>query len=130
MATWTDVAEVVGEFPETQEGTAYGHRAWRIRKKLLVWERPLRRADLEALGPDAPTGDVLGLKAADLAEKDELITAAPDVFFTIPHFEGHAAVLARLETLPVEVLRQLVGDTWRRLAPKRLVDAFSASNPS
>lgn len=120
MATWMDVTEAVAALPETSEGTAYGHRAWRFRKALIAWERPLRRADLEALGPDAPVGDILGLRTADVLEKEELIAAFPDVFFTTPHFDGHPAVLARLDALPVDVLGQLVRDAWRRAAPKRL----------
>lgn len=127
MATWSDVSEVVGDLPETEEGTAYGHRAWRIRRKLLAWERPLRRADLEALGDDAPAGDILGLPTSGVAEKEALIVAAPDVFFSTPHFEGHAAVLARLQALPVDQLRHLVGEAWLRSAPKRLVKQFLAS---
>lgn len=92
-----------------------------MRKKLLVWERPLRKADIAALGDDAPSGDILGLLTESLEEKQELIAAFPDVFFTTPHFDGHAAVLARLEPLPVDVLQHLVREAWRRRAPKRLV---------
>jgi len=121
MATWTDVAAAADALPDTEAGTAYGHRAWRVRKKLLVWERPLRNKDLAELGDAAPAGDVLGLPTAGLAEKEELIAAFPDVFFTTSHFDGHAAVLARLDALPVDVLNQLVREAWRRRAPKRLV---------
>jgi hypothetical protein len=56
VASWKDVARVVAALPETSEPTP---RNWRVRKKLLVWERPLRKADYEALGADAPEGDVL-----------------------------------------------------------------------
>ncbi len=126
MASWQDVRDVVAALPETEEGTSYGNRAWKVRKKLLVWERPLRRADLEALGDDAPSGDVVGLPTADEAEKGELIAAFPDVFFTTPHFDGYAAVLARLAPLPRDLLEQLVLAAWRRRAPKRVVAAFRA----
>ncbi len=126
MATWSDVAEAAAALPETQEGTAYGYRAWRFRdKKLFAWERPLRRADLEALGDHAPTGDILGLPTADVFEKEELLAAFPDVFFTTPHFDGHPAVLARLDALPVDVLRQLVRQVWLRTAPKRLAASLA-----
>ncbi len=127
MATWEDVAALVAELPATEEGTAYGQRAWKIqRRTLLVWERPLRRGDLDALGPEAPTGDIVGLRTEGAAEKEELIAAFPEVFFTTPHFQGHPAVLARLEALPVDVLRQLVRAEWLRSAPKRVVAAYRA----
>ena len=117
-----------GRRRETEQGTAYGQRAWRVRKKLLAWERPLRRSDREALGASAPEGDILGLRTADLFEKDELLAALPDVFFTTPHFDGHTAILARLDALPVDVLAQLVRDAWLRSAPKRVVKAFLAES--
>ena len=62
MATWVDVSRVVTTLPETTEPTP---RTWRVRKKLIVWERPLRNSDLEALGADAPDGDILGVRVAD-----------------------------------------------------------------
>lgn len=40
MATWKDVARIVGQLPETTEASP---RNWRVRKKLIVWERPLRK---------------------------------------------------------------------------------------
>ena len=128
MATWDDVAAVVAELPETELGTSYGERAWKVRKKTLVWERPLRRSDREALGPDAPTGDILGLRTESEDEKLALIAAYPEVFFTTPHFDGYAAVLAQLAPLPVDVLRHLVRAEWRRRAPKRVVAAFLAGS--
>ena len=127
MATWQDVQDVVDRLPETERGTSYGNRAWKVRKKTLAWERPLRKADLDALGPDAPLGDILGLRTADLEEKDELLAALPGVF-TIPHFEGHTAVLARLETLPVDVLEHLVRAEYLRKAPKTLAARVSGAD--
>lgn len=124
MATWTDLATAVAALPETVPGTAYGHRAWRIRKKLLAWERPLRSADRAALGAAAPDGDIIGLPTADEAEVGELIAAFPTVFFTTPHFTGTRVVLARLAPLPVDLLQHLLTEAWRRHAPKRLVARF------
>ena len=125
MATWDDVRAVAARLPETAE---VGERpSWRVRGKLLAWERPLRRADLEALGDDAPTGPILGLRTRDLADKDEILAARPDVFFTTPHFDGYPAVLARLGALPVEVLEHLMRAAWLDRAPKKLVRAFLAA---
>lgn len=124
MATWDDVAAVVARLPETSEGTSYGQRAWRFRKTLLAWARPLRAGDRAALGDAAPAGELLGLKTADLDEKADLLAVMPEVFLTIPHFQGHAVVLARLEDLPLDVLERLVHGAFRRAAPERLVAAL------
>jgi hypothetical protein len=50
VATWDDVGRIVGDLPETAEVSP---RNWRVRKKLIAWERPLRKADHAALGADA-----------------------------------------------------------------------------
>lgn len=129
MASWDDVATVVARLPETSEGTAYGQQAWRFRKTLLAWARPLRAADRAALGDAAPTGELLGLKTADLDEKADLLAVMPEVFLTTPHFDDHAVVLARLDALPVDVLERLVVQAFVRAAPQRLVAAAGLQSP-
>jgi hypothetical protein len=121
MATWEDVRRIAAGLPETVEEP---ERQWRIRKKLIAWERPLRKSDLEALGDGAPTGEILGIRVCDEQDKQALIAGDPGVFFTTPHFDGYPIVLARLEAAGVELLEELVTDAWRDRAPKRLVAAF------
>lgn len=125
MATWSDVRAVAARYPGIVEATADGRPGWRVPACLLVWDRPLRGSDRAALGDDAPTGDVLGIRTVDLAAKDELLAALPAVFFTTPHFDGYPAVLARLAELPVDVLDDLVQRVWREKAPKRVVRGWS-----
>jgi len=75
MATWDDVTRIVEGLPETNEASP---RDWRVRKKLIAWERPLRKTDYAALGADAPDGDILGARVADegVTELEELLTEA------------------------------------------------------
>jgi hypothetical protein len=122
MATWDDVHKAALSLPETIETVAGdGRRAWSVRNKKIAWERPLRPADRAALGADTPAGPVLAFRTVDLLEKEEILAAMPDVFFTTPHFDGYPAVLAQLDRLEVPVLAQLMLDAWRHRAPKRLV---------
>ncbi|MGA8535293.1 MAG: hypothetical protein WB615_14385, partial [Candidatus Tumulicola sp.] len=72
-----------------EDVSASGTRSWRVNKKLFVWERPLRRSDLAALGDRAPSGPVLGVRTADLEMKDVLLASDPEVYFTTPHFDGY-----------------------------------------
>lgn len=123
MASWKDVARIVGTLPETAEPTP---RNWRVRKKLIVWERPLRKADYEALGAEAPDGDILGARVADEGVKFALIADSPGVYFTTPHFDGYPMVLVRLAKISVNELTELITDAWLAQAPKTLVKAFLA----
>ncbi|HEX2286439.1 MAG TPA: MmcQ/YjbR family DNA-binding protein [Mycobacterium sp.] len=121
MATWSDVARIAGELPETTETSP---RTWRVRKKLVVWERPLRKADYAALGDSAPDGDILGARVADEGVKFALIADQPQVYFTTPHFDGYPAVLVRLAEISVDELTELIVEAWLAQAPKTLVKAF------
>jgi hypothetical protein len=122
MATWDEVSRACAALPETDESTnREGHRQWRVRDKMFVWERPLRRRDLEELGGAAPTGPVLGARVPDEGAKRALIAEEPEVYFTTHHFDGYPAVLARLEELGNQQLTELVEEAWACRAPRRLL---------
>ena|SRR3712207_38399 len=124
MATWDDVRRIALALPETSEQVARDLRQWRVSDKLFVWERPLRRADLEALGDDAPEGPILGARVEHLVAKEALLADDPGVFFTTPHFDGYPAILVRLDRIAVEDLDEVIVEAWLARAPKRLVKAY------
>lgn len=105
----------------------HGLMSWRVRDKLFVWERPLRESDLRALGPDAPSGEILGARIEHEGAKLALIEYAPEIYFTIPHFDGYAAILALLERIGPEELEELIVEAWLLRAPKRLAADYLAS---
>ena len=124
MATWDDVRRIALALPEVTEETRWGTAACCVRGKGFVWERPLRKADLVALGDRAPTGDILGVRVADLGVKEALLADDPRVYFTTPHFDGYPAVLVNLEHAAVDDLEEVVPEAWLCQAPKRLVKQF------
>jgi hypothetical protein len=124
MATWDDVRRLAMALPEATERTSRDLRQWRVKDKLFVWERPLRRTDLEALGADAPDGPILGARVEHLGAKEALIGSDPGVFFTTPHFDGYPSVLVRLEEIAVDELEDVIVDAWLSRAPKRLAEAY------
>jgi hypothetical protein len=126
MATWDDVRRLVADLPETAEGTSHGTMAWKVKGRLMVWERPLRGADLAALGDAAPAGEILGASVADEGVKQALIADRPDVYFTTPHFDGYAAVLVLLDAIGGDELEELITEAWLVRAPKRLAATFLA----
>ena len=124
MATWDDVSRLALALPETSEGLSRDLRRWEVKGKGFVWERPLRRADLEALGDAAPDGPILGARVEHIIAKEALLDDEPRVYFTTPHFNGYPAVLVRLEEIGLEDLEELVVEAWLARAPKRLVEDF------
>ena len=99
-----------------------------MRKKLIAWERPLRKADVAALGADAPHGDILGARVADEDVKFALIADDPGVYFATPHFDGYPAVLVRLTEIGVPELEELLTEAWLAQAPKTLAKTFLSNN--
>jgi hypothetical protein len=110
--------------PDTSERESRGNLEWRVKDKLFVWERPLRKADLQILGAQAPKGSILGVRVADLGEKQALLSEDPRVFFTTPHFDGYAAVLVQLDKISVKALKPVVIEAWLCQAPARLSKAY------
>jgi hypothetical protein len=129
MASWDDVRRLALTLPETTE---QGGRmmSWRVRDKLFVWERPLRKTDVEALGDSAPDGEILGARVADEGVKHALIADDPQVYFSTPHFDGYPAVLVQLEHIDVAELGELITEAWLVRAPKRLATQFREAHPS
>jgi hypothetical protein len=128
VATWDDVARIAAELPLIAEQSQHD---WRVGKKLLAWERPLRHSDIEALtrnGLQPPTGDILGVRVPDEGVKFALIADDPGVYFTTPHFDGYPAVLVRLAEIAVPELEELIIEAWLTQAPRRLVKEFLAKS--
>lgn len=92
--------------------------------KLFVWDRPLRQADLRALGDQAPEGPILGARVEHLIAKEALLADDPKVFFTTPHFDGYPSVLVRLERISPEMIEEVVVEAWLARAPARLLKAY------
>jgi hypothetical protein len=128
VATWEDVRRVALALPETTEGEARGLRRWQVKDKLFVWERPLRRSDLEALGDAAPDGEILGARVEHLVAKEAMLADPAGVFFTTPHFDGYPAILVRLDDISVEDLEEVIVEAWLCRAPKRLIDAYERAS--
>ncbi|MFI6269573.1 MmcQ/YjbR family DNA-binding protein [Micromonospora zamorensis] len=129
MPSWEDVRRIALALPETTERPSYdGLPAWRVRDKPFVWERPLRRADLDALGDAAPDGPLLGVRVVDLGVKEALLADDPSVYLTTPHFDGYPAVLVRLDRINLSELTEVVTEAWYARAPKRLAAAHRADH--
>jgi len=129
VVSWDDVRRIALALPETSEVLSRDLRQWRVKDKLFVWERPLRRSDLAALGDDAPDGPILGARVEHLGAKEALLADDAGVYFTTPHFDGYPAILVQLDRIGAEDLDEVIVEAWLARAPKRLAKAYVEGGP-
>jgi len=133
MATIEDVRRLALSFPRVAEKPA-GHgggASWGTNIGKLAWERPPRKHDLEqlaALGREWPAGEIVGIRVEDEQAKAALIATYPDVFFTIPHFDGFPAVLTRVAAIDEQLLREMLTDAWLLRVPPTVGRAWLAEH--
>jgi hypothetical protein len=106
MASEEDVRELALALPETTEQPSYGTPGFRVKDKLFARLRE---------------PDVLVLFVGSEDEKQFLIAAEPEKFFTTPHYNGHPSVLLRLAAVNRHELAELLDDAWHVRAPKRVL---------
>ena len=100
MITLDAAARIAEALPDVTEGERHGRRTWFVNGKAFAWERGFTKADIRRFGDETPPdGDILAVRVADLGEKEAVLAAGQAGFFTIPHFDGFAAVLDRFAVM-------------------------------
>lgn len=116
MATEDDVRRIALSLPETIEKPWYGSPGFRVKDKGFL------RIRSEAEGG-------LVVFVADEGEKEALLASDPATFFTTPHYDGYAVVLVHLDAIEVDELEELIVESWRLKAPKRVLKAYDEAHP-
>lgn len=123
MVSIEEVAQLALALPEVTEAERYGHRTWDVAGKTFAWERPFSKADIKRFGTETPPdGPIVAVRVEDLGEKEAVLAANLDGFFTIPHFDGYAAVLIHLKSVKKKPLRDALLDGWLACASPNLAD--------
>lgn len=121
MMTIDEVVTLLDSLEGVSPGTSYGNRNWGVGGHAIAWHRPFSKADLKRFGDETPPqGDILAVTTESLDAKEALLGMDLPGFFTIPHFDGFAAVLIELRRARKRDVRAAV------LA----AHAFAASRPA
>jgi hypothetical protein len=104
------VRKLAGGLAGVAEGTAYGSPALKVRGKMFACMATHRSAEPNTLAVRIPFKD-----------RDELIAADPDTFYLKDHYVDYACVLARLDRIHPDALRDLLGMGWRFISSPQKV---------
>ncbi|MGH6996700.1 MAG: MmcQ/YjbR family DNA-binding protein [Phenylobacterium sp.] len=107
-----EVRELVLAFPGAEEGTSYGQPSYKVNGKFFT---RLRSEDQS-----------LVLLDVSHDEREMLMEAEPATFHITPHYKDYPSVLARIERLHPGSLQNFLERRWRKIAPKKLVNARDA----
>jgi hypothetical protein len=106
--TYSTVCKLALALPGVEEGTSWGTPGLKVKGRFLA-----------RLKED---GESLVLRMG-LLEREQLMENAPEVFYVTDHYLNYPAVLVRLPKADKALLRMVLEESWRQVAPKRLVAA-------
>jgi len=119
VATFDDVVRLCAHLPDVTVSTSYATPALKVRGKAFcrLWgERDRSKSDV---------GDAEVLVVfCELDEKEFLLNESDGSIFTAAHYDGHGAVLIRLEDVEEELLASLLFESYLLRAPTSIRRQF------
>ncbi|OEU86887.1 hypothetical protein DB35_25160 [Streptomyces abyssalis] len=113
MITIDDIRDIASGLPGAYEQASYGGQpSWRTKPRGFAWVR------------DEP--EALVVWVGSVEEKLALVGSEPAKFFTTSHYDGYPVLLVRLEGVDRAEAAELIEESFRLRAPKRLVSELDA----
>jgi hypothetical protein len=120
--TYDQVLALAAKLPGVFESTSYGTPALKVGPLPKKPNAKRTGASMTRLWED---GDVLVVKVP-LEMQEVLLAADPEVFFLTDHYAGYPAILVRLSRVTLEQMEDLLEQSFRFVAPPKLVLSFEA----
>jgi hypothetical protein len=105
--TFDTVRELGLALPDVEAGTAYGSPALKVRGRMFTCIAIHRSAEPHSLAV-----------RIDFNQRDELIAAAPDIYYLTEHYVNYAVVLVRLGRVHHDALGDLLRMGWHFVSSK------------
>jgi hypothetical protein len=112
MMTWAEVVSLCeAELPEVERSTSYGTPALKVKGKLFA----RLKEDEERI-----------VVFVDFMEREALTQEDPEAYIVTDHYRDWPMMLVDLAAVPDDELREILIESWRRRAPKKLLEAYDA----
>ncbi len=118
LRSWTAVCDFLLQiFPGCEKEAAGGREAVRVAGKVVAYLASNQRSRPSGV----PENEEFVIVRIDFDRREHLLESNPDAFFVTPHYKTYPGVIVRLSTVDRGLLRDLLVEAWRLVAPKRLV---------
>ena len=117
MNTWEAVCDFLEKLPGAEQDPPGSREVVRVRGKVVAFPALNERSR----PPEAQDGEEFVVIKVDFVEREALLHEDPKSFFVTPHYQSYPGVIVRLGTVDPDVLRELLTEAWRLVAPKKLV---------
>jgi hypothetical protein len=104
--TWNEAVETACAYPGVVARSSYGTPGLYVGKQFMARLRE---------------PDVMVLKPVYEDEQRFLMETQPQAFFLTDHYRGYPTILIRLSKVSRGLLAELIEQSWRRLARKRML---------
>ncbi|WP_295682344.1 MmcQ/YjbR family DNA-binding protein [uncultured Nevskia sp.] len=114
VLSWQAARELALSLPDAEQRDHFGSPSFRVKGKIFA-QLSARDSEEQRVLVKLPAADQAALTMSD-----------PDTFLSVPQWGQHGWTYVQLATVEESMLRGLLIQSWRQVAPKKLVAAYEA----